>query len=97
MFGGAFLLRVLYSCDIPRKVKIGKNVSFGHRALGVVINSGSVIEDGVSIQHHVLLAGGSDGCPIIRKKCAYRCICNYYGKCRNRRECGYRGWNNGFT
>ena len=65
--GGAFLLRVLYSCDIPRKVKIGKNVSFGHRALGVVTNSGSVIEDGVSIQHHVLLAGGSDGCPIIRK------------------------------
>ncbi len=65
--GGAFLLRVLYSCDIPRKAQIGKNVSFPHRGLGVVINPDCVIEDNVSIQHHVMLGRGIDGCPVIRK------------------------------
>jgi serine acetyltransferase len=29
--GGAFLLRVIYSCDIPRHAKIAKSVSFQHR------------------------------------------------------------------
>lgn len=67
--GGAFLLRILYSCDIPRKASIGKNVVFGHRGLGVVINPKSVIEDGVTIQHHVTLARRTEsgGAPIIHK------------------------------
>lgn len=65
--GGSFLLRILYSCDIPKEAKIGKNVYFAHRGLGVVINAGSIIGDNVSIQHHVTLARGKNGCPIIHK------------------------------
>ena len=32
------MLRIIYSCDIPRHAKIAKSVSFQHRALGVVIH-----------------------------------------------------------
>lgn len=63
--GGCFILRVLYGCDIPKNTKIGKNVFFGHRGLGTVINEGSVIGNNVSIQHHVTLARGKNGCPVI--------------------------------
>lgn len=30
--GGGFMLRIIYSCDIPRHAKIAKSVSFQHRA-----------------------------------------------------------------
>lgn len=63
--GGSFLLRILYGCDIPQNTKIGKNVNFGHRGLGTVINEGAVIGNNVSIQHHVTLARGKEGCPVI--------------------------------
>lgn len=65
--GGSLLLKILFSCDIPKEAKIGKNVNFAHSGLGVVINAGSIIEDNVSIQHHVTLARGKNGCPIIHK------------------------------
>lgn len=65
--GGSFLLRLLFGCDIPREAAIGNNVNFAHRGLGTVVNAGVVIEDGVSIQHHVTLARGKNGCPVIHK------------------------------
>ena len=62
----SFLLKRLYSCDIPRRMQIGKNVCFQHNALGVVIHPGTIIGDNVVIQHHVLLGekNGSDA-PVI--------------------------------
>lgn len=61
-----FLLKLLYSCDIPRKVRIGNNVVFPHNALGVVIHPDTLIGNNVCIQHHVLL-GEKNGCgaPVI--------------------------------
>ena len=53
--GGVFLLRVLYGFECPRKAKIGKNVNFEHRGLGTVVSSNAIIEDNVTIQHHVTL------------------------------------------
>lgn len=59
------VLRILYRCDIPKNTKIGKNVNFAHRGLGTVINEGAVIGNNVSIQHHVTLERGKQGCPVI--------------------------------
>ena len=46
---------MIYSCDIPRKAHIGKNVRLFHNALGVVINKNAVIGDNVTIYHHVTI------------------------------------------
>lgn len=51
---GRFMLIIL-GCDIPEKVKIGKNVKFVHRAIGVVIHESSKIEDNVKIYQNVTL------------------------------------------
>ena len=65
---GDIVLRMLYGCEIPKSVKFGKNVSFGHKALGVVINGAAVIGDNVFIQHHVLIGqrNGEENVPIIK-------------------------------
>ena len=39
--------------DIPRSVKIGKNVSFPHNSVGTVIHNNTVIEDKVKIYQNV--------------------------------------------
>lgn len=56
-----------FNCDIPRKVKIGNNVSFPHDAMGVVINANAEIGNNVCIQHHVLIGqkNGTDY-PVIK-------------------------------
>ena len=51
------LNRVVNSCDIPSKTKIGKNVAFKHNALGVVVNEYTVIGDGCVIYQNVAFAG----------------------------------------
>lgn len=51
------LNRIINSCDIPSKTKIGKNVAFKHNALGVVINEYTVIGDGCVIYQNVTFAG----------------------------------------
>lgn len=68
---GCKILRLLFSCDIPRKTKIGNNVRFGHKGLGIVVHEDATIEDNVMIQHHVtigILKQGS-GAPIIKEGC----------------------------
>lgn len=49
------ILGGVFSCDIPRKATIGKNVKFVHNALGVVINADAKIGDNVRILHHVTI------------------------------------------
>lgn len=57
----------IYSCEIPRKAKIGNNVEFVHNGLGVVINASSVIGNNVRILHHVTIGTNkiSGGAPNI--------------------------------
>lgn len=54
------------NCDIPRKLKLGENISFPHFAFGVVIHPDAIIENNVCVQYHVLI-GEKNGCgaPII--------------------------------
>ena len=65
--GGGFMLRIIYSCDIPRHAKIAKSVSFQHRALGVVIHPDAEIGENCFIQHHVTIGvnKGTKGVPKI--------------------------------
>lgn len=60
------MLKTIYKCDIPSKVKIGKNVGFPHDGMGVVIHPDAQIGDNVVVQHHVLIGekNGTD-VPII--------------------------------
>lgn len=47
--------RIVYSCDIPPSVKIGKNCLFPHHALGVVIHPKSIIGDNCRIYQNVTI------------------------------------------
>ena len=68
-WGGVFLLRVLYGCDIPKQAKIANSVEFQHRALGVVIHPDVQIDEGCFIQHHVTIGVNKEhtGVPKIGK------------------------------
>lgn len=60
------IIRLIFSCDIPYRTKIGKGVIFAHNALGVVVNEEAVIGDNVKILQHVSIAGRRDhGVPVI--------------------------------
>lgn len=61
------LNRVINSCEIPSKTKIGKNVAFKHNALGVVINEYTVIGDGCVIYQNVTFAGKDKKRPTLGK------------------------------
>ena len=50
-------MRIVFSCDIPYKLKMGKNISFPHHALGVVIHQDAVIGDNCKILHGVTIGG----------------------------------------
>lgn len=68
MSGGASILRLLYGCDIPQRAQIDSTVVFPHHALGVVIAANAIIEEKVTIQHHVTIGIIKKGqTPIIRK------------------------------
>lgn len=57
-------LHIVYSCDIPAEVQIGKNCSFAHNALGVVINPKVIIGDNCHIGQNVTI-GGRNGHEIV--------------------------------
>lgn len=44
---------LLKGADIPRSVKLGKNVSFPHNSLGTVIHPNTIIDDNVKIYQNV--------------------------------------------
>ena len=52
-------LRIVFSCDLPAQVRIGKNCRFAHNALGVVIHPESVIGDNCKIGQNVTIGGRS--------------------------------------
>ena len=53
-------MRIIFSCDIPYKLKMGKNVVFPHHALGVVIHQDAVIGDNCKILQGVTIGGKSN-------------------------------------
>lgn len=48
-------MRLIYSCVIPYTCEISSTVNFPHNALGVVINSNSIIEDNCTIYQNVTI------------------------------------------
>lgn len=60
-------MRIIFSCDIPYKALIGKNTSFPHYALGVLIHPKVKIGDNCKILHNVTIGGrsGNQNLPII--------------------------------
>ena len=64
------LFSLIYHCDIPMKLKVGNNIRFVHKGLGVVISEGATIGNNVCIQHHVLIGekNGTDF-PVIEDRC----------------------------
>ena len=61
------MLHIIFSCDIPPEVKIGKNCKFAHNALGVVLHPKVVIGDNCSIGQNVTIGGraGKTTVPVI--------------------------------
>lgn len=49
------LLVVLFGCDVPPDVQIGRNVDFLHNGIGTVIHPSTVIEDGACICQNVTI------------------------------------------
>lgn len=62
-----WLNRVLFACDIPRTVKIGKGTIFAHSGLGCVIHEKAIIGRDCKIYQNVTIGGrGKSGTPIIK-------------------------------
>ncbi len=63
------IMRVLFSCDIPYKTEIGKNVKFPHLALGVTMHPDVKIGDECVILQNVTIGGksGHKEVPVIGK------------------------------
>lgn len=61
------MLHIIFSCDIPSEVKIGKNCKFAHNAFGVVLHPKVVIGDNCSIGQNVTIGGraGKTTVPVI--------------------------------
>ena len=52
--------RIVFACDIPRTVSIGKNTIFSHSGLGVVIHSNAIIGNNCKIYQNVTIGGRGD-------------------------------------
>jgi len=70
------IMGVIYSCDIPRKARIGENAHFVHNGLGVVVNANAIIGDNVRIQHHVTI--GTSKIPAAAPKIGNNVTINSY-------------------
>lgn len=51
----AYRLILLLGADIPPNIKIGKNISFPHNALGTVLHDSTILGDNVKIYQNVTL------------------------------------------
>lgn len=63
-------IRVLFGCDIPASVKLGKNGIFPHFALGIVIHPRTEIGDNFKIYQNVTIGyRNNEGPPKIGNNC----------------------------
>ena len=53
------IIRLIFSCDIPYKTKIGKKVKFDHNGLGIVLHERAIIGDNCTILQNVTIGGKS--------------------------------------
>lgn len=61
------LIRVIYSCELPPSVQIGRNTLFVHNGLGCVIHQDAIIGDNCKIYQNVSIAGRNNrGVPVIK-------------------------------
>jgi len=59
-------IRVVYSCDLPSNLKLGKGVILKHNGLGVVIHPKAIIGENTQIYQNVSIAGRNNrGTPVI--------------------------------
>lgn len=61
-----WFIRVIFACDIPTTVLIGKGTYFSHNGLGVVIHSQAIIGENCKVYQNVTIGGRNGrGSPII--------------------------------
>lgn len=67
-------IRIIYSCDLPVNLKLGKGVILKHNGLGVVIHPNAIIGENTQIYQNVSIAGRNNrGTPIIGKNVFIGC------------------------
>ncbi len=67
-------IRIVYSCDLPVNLRLGKGVILKHNGLGVVIHPDAVIGENTQIYQNVSIAGRNNrGVPIIGKNVFIGC------------------------
>lgn len=58
------VIRLVFSCDVPYQVKIGKGTSFPHDGLGMILHQDVIIGENCRILHGVTMGGnGGPGVP----------------------------------
>lgn len=64
---GRFIIRVMFSADVPYNLTIGEGTKFPHCALGSLFHPASIIGKNCVILHGVTLGGrgGHNGLPVI--------------------------------
>lgn len=61
-------IRIIYSCDLPVNLKLGKGVVLKHNGLGVVIHPKAIVGENTQIYQNVSIAGRNErGTPVIGK------------------------------
>lgn len=60
------IIRLVFSCDIPYQVVIGKGTVFPHDGLGIILHNNVIIGENCKILHGVTMGGrGTEGVPRI--------------------------------
>ncbi|MET4081163.1 serine O-acetyltransferase [Pedobacter sp. UYP30] len=67
-------IRIVYSCDLPVSLKLGKGVILKHNGLGVVIHPKAIIGENTQIYQNVSIAGRNNrGTPIVGRNVFIGC------------------------
>jgi len=60
------IVRMIFSCEVPSTIKMGKNIVFAHAALGVVIHPRTVLGNDIKIYQNVTIGSRNGvGPPIV--------------------------------
>lgn len=61
-------IRVIYSCELPATLRLGKGIHFEHSGLGVVIHPDAIIGENTTILQNVTIGGrNSKHAPVLGK------------------------------